>query len=271
MKPLLSLIERVVEFTRHISIEEHKYLYLYSSCLFMEYINVPELKNQIYVFNEADSLCPICSYPLSENGECLSCNIFNKNSKEERHFNKIISVGKYFQMNKAEKPAEQSPYNLTWLILNYKIKESYVPFCIELLKKKIQEFLPGKWFSSNEVIICSVPDDDTVVYKKAELLSKGLAEQLKFKTLPLLKKVKETKKQHHVNNLKEKFENVRDAFSIGSLYLNQTKNKTIFLIDDVVSSMASINECSKVLKNAGAKRVYVFSLGRNILQKKEKK
>lgn len=48
--------------------------------------------------------------------------------------------------------------------------------------------------------------------------------------------------------------NVRDAFAIRRGH--QFAGKTICLVDDVKTTGATLNECAKVLKEAGAKKVY---------------
>ena len=83
-----------------------------------------------------------------------------------------------------------------------------------------------------------------------------------------MKKVKETKKQHQLKSIKEKFENIKGIYEINKDYFEMINNKYIILLDDVVSSMASINECSKILKEARVNGIYIFSLGRNILPEK---
>ena len=53
---------------------------------------------------------------------------------------------------------------------------------------------------------------------------------------------------------------------IGSFKVNCTSsndyNKTIVLVDDVYTSGATINECAKVLRNAGARDVWVVAFAR---------
>ena len=69
----------------------------------------------------------------------------------------------------------------------------------------------------------------------------------------------------NLKTLKEKFDSVNGAFAINNKLVDLVKGKTIFLIDDIVTTVASVNECAKMLKTAGAKKVYVFSLGRTIM------
>jgi ComF family protein len=61
---------------------------------------------------------------------------------------------------------------------------------------------------------------------------------------------------------KERRHNVRDAFSIkGS---ESIKGKRIILVDDVLTTGATSNECARVLKKAGAVRVEVLTLARTL-------
>lgn len=41
------------------------------------------------------------------------------------------------------------------------------------------------------------------------------------------------------------------------------KGKKVLLIDDVVTTCSTVNECAKVLKKAGAKEVTVLALARD--------
>jgi len=43
---------------------------------------------------------------------------------------------------------------------------------------------------------------------------------------------------------------------------HDVKGRTILLIDDVLTSGSTVNECASVLKKAGAKRVDVLTLAR---------
>lgn len=240
----------------------------------MKYISVKDLGNEIYVFDKEDALCDKCSYPLDHRRKgCNSCNIFFKNSQITggvQYFDKIFSVGKYFQMKKSEKPTKRSKDIMTWLIYSYKKDEKYVPFCVELLGTNIMKFISSSSISSKDILICPVPDYEDREYKKADLLAEEISKKLNLEFCLLLEKTKSIPQQHRLKTLKEKFDNVKEVFKINNNYLKLIEGKTIILVDDVVSSTASINECSKVLKEAGAEKVYVFSLGRNILPEKEK-
>lgn len=61
---------------------------------------------------------------------------------------------------------------------------------------------------------------------------------------------------------KERKKNVKRAFAVPSKYTMDIKDKNILLIDDVFTTGATINECTKVLLKAGAKQVDILTLAR---------
>ena len=62
---------------------------------------------------------------------------------------------------------------------------------------------------------------------------------------------------------KERWSNVRGAFNIKASEF--IKGKRIILVDDVLTTGATSNECARVLKKAGAARVEVLTLSRTLL------
>jgi ComF family protein len=56
--------------------------------------------------------------------------------------------------------------------------------------------------------------------------------------------------------------NVAGAFVVSSAWAKRLQDKWILLVDDVFTTGATVHECAKVLKNAGAARVNVLSLVR---------
>jgi ComF family protein len=60
----------------------------------------------------------------------------------------------------------------------------------------------------------------------------------------------------------ERRRNVRGAFAVNPD--KSITNQSILLVDDVYTSGATVNECSRVLRRAGAKEVYVLTLARAI-------
>ncbi|MGN1319320.1 MAG: ComF family protein [Lachnospirales bacterium] len=92
-------------------------------------------------------------------------------------------------------------------------------------------------------------------YNQSELIAKKLAKFMGYKYNRTLKKVINTKKQSSLN-AKERTKNIKNAFKC----CYDVKGKNILLIDDVMTTGSTLNECSRILKNAGASRVDVFSV-----------
>jgi len=86
----------------------------------------------------------------------------------------------------------------------------------------------------------------------AKITGKGVAVDLLVRHRP-------TDSQGH-RNRKERHENVAGAFAVHEKY--NVQGKTIVLVDDVLTSGATVNECAKTLFKAGAKAVYVLTLAR---------
>jgi ComF family protein len=61
---------------------------------------------------------------------------------------------------------------------------------------------------------------------------------------------------------RRRIKNVKSAFSINKKYIDNLKDKTVLLIDDVFTTGATVNECAKLLKRKGAKEVCVLSFAR---------
>ncbi len=93
-------------------------------------------------------------------------------------------------------------------------------------------------------------------YNQSEILARGVAGHLFLPVENLLTKTQHTKNQHHLSS-KERTENLVGKIRFTSDY--DIKGKTVLLCDDVKTTGATLNECSKVLLNAGAKDVYCIT------------
>ncbi len=90
-------------------------------------------------------------------------------------------------------------------------------------------------------------------YNQAEILARELSDYLSLPLFTVLKRVKKTISQVDKTK-KERRINLRGAFEATSEKI--IKGKTIFLVDDIVTSGATINEAARTLKKAGAEKVW---------------
>jgi len=61
-------------------------------------------------------------------------------------------------------------------------------------------------------------------------------------------------------DIKERKENVREAFKVSSL--EKIRNKKIILLDDVATTLSTLEEAAKVLKKSGVKRVWALTVAK---------
>ncbi|MBD3168659.1 MAG: ComF family protein [candidate division Zixibacteria bacterium] len=97
-------------------------------------------------------------------------------------------------------------------------------------------------------------------YNQAEVLAKQLAGVFKLPVnASAIKRLRNTKSQTYLDPEK-RFGNVKGAFRVESV--DAVKNKTILLVDDIVTTGATLTECSRVLRKSGAKGVISFAVMR---------
>lgn len=88
-------------------------------------------------------------------------------------------------------------------------------------------------------------------FNQSEILAKILAKKFEVPFAGLLLRPRETKTQVGLTR-EERRKNVRDAF----LVAGEVRGKNVLLVDDVYTSGATMGECCRVLKKAGAKSVF---------------
>lgn len=100
-------------------------------------------------------------------------------------------------------------------------------------------------------------------YNHAKLLATGLSEKLGLKQIDILKRVRETKSQFGLT-LKQRKENISNAFILNTKYPSATlRASNIFLVDDILTTGSTLLEAARILKKAGAKKVWGLTLARD--------
>lgn len=97
-------------------------------------------------------------------------------------------------------------------------------------------------------------------YNQAELLAKEIAKSLNIPFMPLLKKNKDNPAQSGAKSAKERLSNVVGVYSLQGK--TRLEGKTVLLVDDIVTTGATLSECARMLRKAGAERVYAATLAR---------
>ena len=97
-------------------------------------------------------------------------------------------------------------------------------------------------------------------FNQAEEISFYLQKYFNIPVKHCLIRKRNTKSQARIKSLKKRFLNLKGAFSIKRKL--DVKNKTIILVDDIVTSGSTIREATGVLKRNGALKVFVFALAK---------
>lgn len=98
-------------------------------------------------------------------------------------------------------------------------------------------------------------------FNPSHYLGHSVAKNIGKPLLPALKKLKSTKPQTKLSAI-ERLKNVRGSFVLKKNFRQRVHKKTLLLVDDVLTTGATVNECAKVLLKAGAKKVDVLTLAR---------
>ena len=108
-------------------------------------------------------------------------------------------------------------------------------------------------------------------FNQSELLARHIGRELQIPSREVLRRTRFTPPQVQLAR-EERQKNVQGAFALHDTALRDTalrdtkhdiSGATILLIDDVYTTGATLKECAQVLKNAGAKRVFVLTLARS--------
>lgn len=102
-------------------------------------------------------------------------------------------------------------------------------------------------------------------YNQSQLIAQSLSEIINIPVdNQVIIQIKKAKTQHSLD-YKSRKENVR-----GIYYAKETDYNNVLLVDDIITTGFTINECAKTLKLSGVNEVYVLAAARNFPQSPKK-
>lgn len=146
------------------------------------------------------------------------------------------------------------------LILEFKYRDNFVAG--EILSKFLIELINDKKIKAD--IICYVPMTKKSIKKRGFNQCKIIANNIGFYTdisvSNCIKKVKDTREQKTLSK-EERNINIKDAFVINNDI--DIKGKNVILIDDVMTTGATVNECKNILKKSGANKITILTIAKS--------
>lgn len=95
-------------------------------------------------------------------------------------------------------------------------------------------------------------------YNQSELIAREIAKNIdNLRYEKILRKTKNNKRQSELKK-EDRLENVKNVYEIQNKQIIQ--GKRIILFDDIYTTGSTLNECSKVLKENGAKEILIIAL-----------
>lgn len=197
--------------------------------------------------------------------ECLGCHqideiicqkcldkiiVLNKWEPNLYSLRRIVTIFDYQQplLKKALKSFKYSPYNLN-------ILKKLSPLFIRCLKKSP---LALNYLTKNKFVLVPIPLSRQKLAKRgfnqANLIARELATAFNWPLKKYLKKEKNTPSQTNLSREQRKL-NVQNIFKTqGKIVPN------IILIDDILTTGATLEQAAKVLYQAGAKKIWAIVL-----------
>ncbi len=91
-------------------------------------------------------------------------------------------------------------------------------------------------------------------YDQDELLAKAVAAELNLPCRPLLKKIRHNRAQSGIQGYAKRRANVLGAYRCADA--EAVADQRILLVDDILTTGATLSECARVLLTAGAKEIH---------------
>lgn len=97
-------------------------------------------------------------------------------------------------------------------------------------------------------------------YDQARLLAEDLSHRLDIPCSGMLQKIRNTAAQSGSGNAEKRRQNVKGVYR--AVQEEMIRGKTILLVDDIVTTGATLSECAGVLRRSGAERVIGLTVAR---------
>ncbi|MGG7142234.1 ComF family protein [Clostridium nigeriense] len=193
----------------------------------------PPKNNCIVCESEFVGLCPLCKSKIQK-------------VKEDEEF---LSYGYYNGVLKK-------------LVLEFKYKQNFVAG--KILAELLNDVIKNKNIEIDCIMF--IPSSKKALkergFNQCEYLAKEINKSLKLKICKDLVKAKNIKEQKLLSK-EDRFKNIKGAFSLKTN--KNIKNKRVLIIDDVVTTGATLYECEKLLRENGASEIKILTVAKSYI------
>ncbi len=206
-------------------------------------------------------ICPWCYLPTPSGRVCDRCRE-GAADISERFLDGIFVFSRFEEHSLIQKAIHEMKYEF--------IAELSKPLGKLLAEELLRDM--KKTFMQNhgeKIILCPLPlhrkRQQWRGFNQAELLCMSAAEQLHqagfvdFEVVHLLERVHFSRPQMELNR-QERIKNIQNSFAVRDV--NIRRDEIIFIVDDIATTLSTLNSAAKVLKKAGFEHIYGLVLAR---------
>lgn len=180
---------------------------------------------------------------------------FQKTS-EFKHLDGVIYALDYAKNPQIKSAIQQFKYRFTQELADY---------FGDLISEKVEELNMVK---NRTIYLVPVPLHKKRLnyrgFNQAEVISNAVKQRRAgTKISPILKRVRHTEQQAKLSK-HERHQNLESAFEVGDFSTIDSEGVT-FIVDDVCTTGATLENCAKVLKENGVKKVYGLVVARSLI------
>ena len=183
--------------------------------------------------NEFAGICPICEGKI----------------QRVKDDDEILSYGYYSGVLKK-------------IVLEFKYKKNFIAG--NVLVEFLYEVIDKKNIKIDAIVF--IPSSKKALkergFNQCEYLAKEISKKLRVNLYKDIIKVKNTKEQKLLSK-EDRYKNIKDAFALKSE--KNIKNKHLLLIDDVITTGATLYECEKLLKKSGASSIKILTVAKSYI------
>lgn len=129
-----------------------------------------------------------------------------------------------------------------------------------LMQACVQTHYPNEYFDAITFVPLHPAKERARTYNQARLLAQRLSDRMKIPLAPgCLRRIRATGTQTRLD-MRERAQNMKDAFEVPCP--EWIEGRTFLLVDDVMTTGATVNEAARTLKRAGSRRVCVVTVAR---------